>query len=275
MSININNEKEAIQVAFDPKINGEWKGHAGLQMLYLKEYLLRKFNNACTIPDNIVQIQLIIDKVSNAIYLGTIDNNLKQTFPNSIDFFKQLINNCNKRFVIIPILILVSGISGHANMLIVDKVDGTVEHFEPHGKLLGNILGSISSFFNLNGGTNLYGYFKELFNSIGYAYLSPNQTCPLIGPQMIEELVLCHELMIPQIKNKIGMCMIWSLFYAHLRLTYPDAEPVELINNALKNMGTDLCKFIKGYAQTIIEMSKKYNLVVDEKTGIVFDYKSK
>jgi hypothetical protein len=273
MSVDIGNEKEAIQVAFDPKVHGEWSGSPGLQMLYLKEYILKKFNNACSIPQNIMQIMIFMLPSNNSVNLIYLNDSLQRQLPNDPKvFFKTIIDGCNKRFVIIPLLLAMENVPiGHANMLIIDKIDGTVEHFEPYGSSPGNIL---SFFTHKDRKLSVYKYLKEIFNDIGYAYLSPSQTCPLIGPQMVEEF-MCHELMIPQIKNKIGMCLLWSLFYIHLRLSNPDLEPIELINNSVKSMGTDLCKFIKGYAQTILEMSKKYDLVRDQINGLVVDYKPK
>lgn len=272
ISINIKDEKEAIKVAFDPKINGEWKGETALQMLYLKEYLLKKFNNSCTVDNNISRIMFYLEDgevngvtimKGELVYLMNRDKS---------EFFGSQINFCDKRFVIIPILIMVAPGVFHNNILIVDKKNNTVEHFEPHGASYSKIS---SIFNNENIIKKLYIELKTTFGKIGYTYLSPNQSCPLIGPQMLEELVLCSELMIPQFKNKIGMCMIWSLFYAQLRLTYPERDSIELINSSIKSLGTDLCKFIKGYAQTVLAMSKKYNLIVDKQSGAVMGYTEK
>lgn len=271
MNVQVKDKDDAIKVAFDPKISGDWKGESGLSLLFLKEHLMKEYSNACTLSDDVAQVQFRTGSLDIPTNIIRIKNDVifqdweSMAYPDM--FFKQELDKCNKRFFIINISTISSSGLGHANMLIIDKTKGIVEHFDPYGSNMYHAW--------LTGASVVAKRLKTIFSSIGYNYLSVGQTCPVIGPQAYEELLLCSESMIPQLTNKVGMCLVWSLFFVHLRLKYPNEDSKMLISNAIGNMGTDLCKFIKGYAQTILELAKNYELVKDNTSGIVVDYRPK
>ena len=269
VELKLEKDGEGIKINFDPEKGGSWKGEPGLAILYLKEYLLKKFNNACTFPDDFVQIRF--DSSPGFAFGGIIKihNGAMVAYPkhNAEDMassLKGFINDCSKRFVVIPIAIFSYANTGHANLLIVDKQKKVIEHYDPYG--------SNGLFAALTQSNVLSKRIEETVQYLGYTFVPLEKTCPLFGPQSREELYKCSEAMIPQIQNKIGLCLIWSLFFIHLRLTYPDLDPKETITKSIKSLSGDFCKFIKAYAQEVIIFSEKYDIVKDKNTGMAIDY---
>ena len=148
---------------------------------------------------------------------------------------KRWLNECDKDMVAISI-----SLPNHANMLIIDRARKQVEHFEPHGPGL-RILGE-------KGNTQFRVDVKALIEKIGlhdYTYLSPRQTCPdiRIGVSHVDQSGkkgLPQKIGIQSFLNKsrpgsefAGTCAIWSLWYAHVRLSNPSMDAKEAYTQAM------------------------------------------
>lgn len=134
--------------------------------------------------------------------------------------------NCtNNRIIIIPL-----GISGptegHANVLIYDKMSKTVERIEPHGEAIHRSDTVLTSALL---DTYLENYFKSEIDP-QIKYLSPQASCPNMGPQIIEtsgDIPLSED-------EPRGYCVYWSLFITLLRLKYPNVNSKNLQENIMK-----------------------------------------
>lgn len=146
-----------------------------------------------------------------------------------------------KRFTFIPLLMKFKGDElGHANALFVDSQNGTVERFEPFGPDAGEVEDYDPSRLDREIGLAL--------KSIGLRYIPPDAFCPSLGgPQHFESK---HE-------NFVDYCTTWSLWYADMRLTYPD-EPIQVLVAAMlaklddmKTTPGEIKRYIVAYASQV------------------------
>lgn len=176
-------------------------------------------------------------------------------FTNMIDYSTCM--DDKTRFVMIDLSYKVKKFDNlHANTLIIDKKNKTIERFEPHG----------SHEYDSKLDEDL----KELFKE--FKYIPPLEFCPYYGPQAIEgqqvpdiptikeetekKTCKCH------IKRKSktdpeGYCEPWSLWYADMRLSYPDIPIKELVVTGIQKIqrkNKTFRHFIRAYSQSIVEL---------------------
>jgi len=174
----------------------------------------------------------------------------------------RLLNDCKNnyqkngsRFLIIPIgieKIIDSNSYSHANYLIFDFKLMEVERFEPHGadhpsdlnynpNLLDNILDD-----KING---LIG--------IKFKYFTPKSYLPKIGFQ-IKEIA---ELKSDYIGDPNGFCALWCIWWADLRLSFPDISRQNLVKILFKefvNEGYSFKKIIRDYSYFVISIRDEF-----------------
>jgi hypothetical protein len=149
------------------------------------------------------------------------------------DLFKYTINKYNKqdpekkfRFIFLGISIQTEGEdSGHANVIILDRVIGRAEYFEPHGSYY---IG------DKDVSDKIYGYIQNWLNKnwIDYKYfVPPNQLCyKNNGFQALFEM---EDKFNPIVKYE-GQCQAFVLLYVHLRILMPEVEfnkILEIVSN--------------------------------------------
>jgi hypothetical protein len=110
----------------------------------------------------------------------------------------------------------------HSNMLIIDNDMKTIEHFEPNG-----------AYFTSNPKLNkrVESDFKKLGKLLfpGYTYIPRSETCiklPLFIGRGPQGLVHFSQ------EWKNNTCVIWSLWYAYLRMTQPGLSREEVLHTA-------------------------------------------
>ena len=110
----------------------------------------------------------------------------------------------------------------HANMLIINATNKTVEHFEPNGVLEGDI-GEllIAAAMKLK---------EELFPD--YTYIPVISFCPETGIQMELARRFPHS-------NFLGSCAIWSMWYAFLRLSNPGLDQKSIYEYSIQTEDLD------------------------------------
>jgi len=153
------------------------------------------------------------------------------------------LQKCKKRFIYIFFSIVwEQRLSGHANMLIIDNENKTIERFEPHGHNLSfdrkkQILRGIDSKFD----NKLLSYLK--LNK--YKYISPIDISPKIGVQLKADAYY-------------GMCVTYSLMYLQLRIMNPDVDQKEIVKYLLKKTKAELYDIVLRYSKYIEEKLKEY-----------------
>lgn len=248
------NQEDAISFIYDPTIKAEWKGDVGLSNLFFKEYLINRYKDkVCTIPKPYVSLIFNENGTLDVFTYNDKDGNVYVkkifTWKEEISqlFKKDILEPCKGNLTVLSIYIEILG-SLHSNLLIYNKSKNTIEHYEPYGNY---ILPK-----------NRYNSFEIFFQNMGITYYSPHITCPRFGPQS-------HEL---KCQNSFfnfkspGFCVLWSLWMADLRITYPNAKSSELIESSIKeitgnNIG-NLCVFIIAYAQFILKFCQKYDVIL-------------
>ena len=267
ISAKINTEEDAIKVLFNPKEVGIWKGDPMIASIFLNEYLY-KLPDVC--DNKKYNTHLLIFGHDGSMAIKNKDSIRAVNIQEMADHLKQITeySECSsKRFFIIPIVIIIHTGGGHANTLIYDSKNKSIDHFEPYGSHE-----NVEQFLHTSYVQNNISSICKILN---IKYNDPNQTCPRFGPQFLES-IKCPIVRIIKnnFKTDIGFCLTWSLFYTELRIKNPDIDSKELIKKATDNLGWSMCNFISAYSSNILNFSKKFDLIVD-KHGLVIDYKEK
>jgi ankyrin repeat protein len=185
----------------------------------------------------------------------------KIIYPTNFDsILKNKINN-NYEFVIIP-LGIDTPVGSHANIIIIDNINKTIERFEPNGSeeprgikynetLLDDILNN---------------KFKILLEN--YKYIKPKEYLPIVGFQLLEitEKNTCSKIGDPN-----GFCAVWCIWWAFMRIKYNKIKQKKLVLELIKIIKFKNIKFknlIRNFSTKITilrdEELKKYNLNIDD-----------
>jgi hypothetical protein len=168
------------------------------------------------------------------------------------DFFIN-INKClkeGKRFIIFPLQI-VDNIdeSVHINILIYDSKKNSMERFEPYGV-------NEKQYLSLD--DDVKELFEEVFgDKFIKDYYKPFQLYPSRGFQKIQENET--EWFNRSEKDPWGFCYAWSLWYADLRLSNPDKNQKNLIEDTLHELEIkprSLTAFIRNYFMFIQKLGE-------------------
>lgn len=163
------------------------------------------------------------------------------------DLIKQL-QKCRKnRFIYIYFdIIWEQQPGGHANMILIDTVNQTIERYEPHGHYMTidknkKILKGIDTKFN-----------DKLLNYLGlknYAYISPIDISPKKGVQIKADAYY-------------GMCLTYSIMYLQLRIMNPDVDQEEIIKYVINKPRDEIYDIILRYAKYIEDKLKEHSLEI-------------
>jgi len=184
------------------------------------------------------------------------------TLTNFDSLLNDRINN-KKQFIVVPLGIEVAT-GSHANMIIIDTFNKTIERFEPNGKNYPRrfyynpeLLDSI-----------LHNKFKNISKLSSYHYIKPSDFLPTIGFQILETL---EDERCRKIGDPNGYCAVWCVWWTNQRVTNPNIKPniladelikqIKLANKSFKNL-------IRNYSTKIVKMRdmflNKYDLSIDD-----------
>jgi len=212
-------------------------------------YLSHKYRNQCILfkPQKSYFESKIVD-YNDYVYLK-YQEKIKNFTAIDNDFWGK-IKKCiddKKRFIIIRIAIYFS-YGAHANLLIYDTVNKTLERFEPHG----SYHDYETTYTDLD--DKIIKLFKDnLGKDSVKQYYKPLDYCPTVIFQALEKTSKKEG-------DPGGFCAVWCLWYADLRLANPDLSREKLIDKAIdriKNEGGDFRQFIRNYSNFIAELRKK------------------
>lgn len=219
-------------------------GGRNTDALYYLIYLAAKYNNECVILDREGRrLKFNWDKRNHRFIKWSIPNN----------FFDK-IKKCNNKITIIRLTLhFTDGHKHnlHANILIINPINKTITHFEPHGF---SYLGT-GEFDKFNG--EIEQSIIKLFKPLNLKYITRKQVCGRWGFQAIEEQA--------EPKEKTGKCADWSMFYVDASLQYPDAKPGDInafVRRTLNDDPDTFRAFIRGYIRNRINEREKFILWV-------------
>lgn len=228
--------------------------------LYL---LLKNHGNSCSvINDHFDENNISIENYFKSIgfeyskkyhFLNTelLWTKNKLYFINNFDIlFKKCIENKKKRFIIIPLGIILKN-GAHLNYLIYDRKVNEIERFEPHGASFPLGFNYFSDILD----ENLKNHFEDI------KYVSPKDYLPRIGFQKMEFM----EQTKVRIGDPEGLCAAISTWYVDMRLTYSDFTREKLVKK--------LIKYIKSNHISIKNMIRNYTKdILNERDNLLAKY---
>lgn len=129
--------------------------------------------------------------------------------------------------------------SSHANSLIFNTVNNTIERFDPHGASSGAIYNQILI------DQQLKAKFEEILPE--YRYIPLNDFCPYLGPQAKADTFG-------------GLCLTWAVMYALIRILNPNINQKDVISKMMEgsreNILDKILRFQK-YMISVLQKSKK------------------
>ena len=233
----------------------------GLRKLHDDYHIISTLNNKNLIKNPELEkyyLQLGIRKNDNDFLNFEIQWLYQNIFyPDNFEIIiEKFIKSKDYNFFIIPIGIEIEN-GAHANILIYDKKNNTLERFEPNGS-------DEPPNFNYNFkllDTLLNNYFKKYFKTM--TYLTPKMFLPKIGFQAFENIENSKN---KKIGDPGGFCAAWCLFYVTNRLKYNSIPSNQLVkqlithikynNLSFKNIIRNFSKYINDYRDNILSYLK-------------------
>lgn len=189
-------------------------------------------------------------------------------------YLKKCLTSQKIRYIILKLTLVVRENNTHANIIIYDKKNKTLERFEPYGEIPYLDYDKLNDFIKDLG----VKYFdkdlvflspKELFGSLGFQTISMDN--------------------IPDVKklaSPAGFCLAWTFWYLEMRVSNPNVKPNVLLSNAkdeiIKKYGKlnekTFITFINDYSRDLdrykndfmksagININEIYNLVPSNKS---------
>jgi hypothetical protein len=157
--------------------------------------------------------------------------------------------NNTKRFIMIPFgFECKNEYESHANFLIYDKKENSLERFEPNGSY------NYSNCIRRDIDDILKKIFRKKLDP-NLKYYNPADYLPYKGLQYLQE----QEKDFQQGKYYLkGYCGVWAAYYAMLRLKHPNVDRKKIINRtikALNNRNQSYSEFIRDYGQIVRQIS--------------------
>jgi len=157
----------------------------------------------------------------------------------------KFLRNCEKRFLILPLSLVISSVNeeitsnslGHANILIFDTKNKTIERFDPHGNEAFYNQSIIDNYLTIK--------FKDLLSN--YKYIEFSVTCPYLGPQVTVER---------NTSKARGYCVIWSLMFVIFRLLNPDVPSLNIIKVMSEGSPNEVANRILRFAKHVSDTLK-------------------
>lgn len=206
-----------------------------LQEKYFSTFLEQFINDFNQIEKDAVCVMKFDNVMSHFITIDLVTP--------KVEISRQLIHdvqNCNAKVIVLPLRLiflkskenynLVSNksptqdiVTGHSNVLIIDKVMQTVEYYEPHGLVTNS---NFTLMYDLN--KIVANIFRIHFPSFAvYQLINAAQFC-ILGPQFWQNTI----------NPTSGHCLAWSLYFIVLRILnnqiHSNILPVStMINNTI------------------------------------------
>jgi ankyrin repeat protein len=204
-----------------------------IDILFGLIYLLNSYSNVITPIDKNIKNNANLIKIYNGLgYIINEDyeyvnfeimwiNNIiifPENFDNNIKFSIEFCINHRTQFIIIPIGIEIEK-KNHANYLIIDTFNNTIERFEPYGArhppnmyyrddLLDDLIYTKFSFFLPNA-----------------EYIKPSKYQQTIGLQQFDSWRTNSVIGDPE-----GFCTVWNIYYIEMRILNHDIKGKHIIN---------------------------------------------
>jgi hypothetical protein len=219
----------------------------------MKTYLINNltFDNTLLFPDDIISKEPVFPWIIS--YHSDSEYYIHPYLNNIINAERR---NNNKRFAAVFLGLVLETIL-HANILVYDFKNMTVERFEPYGNTNiienDNVLDDVLE--------------EELTWNTGLKYLRPNDFLPYAGFQTISD-----ENNLKNIKagDFGGFCLAWCLWYLETKIKNQDIDSKTLVSkliNKISKLEVNFTEYIRNYSTKINDYRIKYlkKIGLDEK----------
>ena len=241
-----------------------------IDVLFGLIFLSKEFKNVSPISSNFFKNDEIKDYYLNVkniklnndfLNFEIIWDGYKILFPNNLyEEINKFKSDDNKTFYIIPIGIELED-KAHANILIYDKKNNTMERFEPHG----NTYPRNFNYFPNKLDNLLKDYFSNIFLKLNY--INIKNILPKIGFQTLELLEHSKN---KQLGDPGGFCAVWCIWYVFNRIKFNDIDNTKLVNKLIQKINLNnlsLKNIIRNFSKQIIiirdELLQKSDLNID------------
>ena len=257
--------KSKLELFYEKSANFKmWKSKLMIvDIFYL--YLFKKYKTKCLLNDPTYKYSL--NMTMGLTLLTHYENDTeKKNYIKHLSNIASLLTNCIKRNVETIIIPLTIGINAqvntintslHGNVLIYRKKDNVIEHFEPHGAVLG-VMPEKEKLVR-----EQFEQFMSILNKVQkkehlpmITLQSASEICPYVkGLQYLEQF--------SPGKTINGFCGVWSLFFTELALSNPNVSSRDLFDIVYNHVngpkgGPYLRKIAEGYSYFISEKIEKY-----------------
>ena len=169
--------------------------------------------------------------------------------PDSLKDNLYVCNHQNKHIVFLNLILLTTKnnrvIYQHANIIIINLLQKTIERFDPHG---GSTILDSSSNKRIKNIKRVYKQelideiLRDKFKSVlpDYKYIDLSETCPYLGPQA-------------KIDKFGGLCVTWSLMYFLLRVLNPKIKQSEINKKMIIGKRDDILDYVLRFQRYVID----------------------
>jgi len=225
-------------------------------------YILTKYKNICIPINN--KLKIDIDK--ELIQLNEINKNLKydyETAPELMsmvmmwhdrnnyklpyNFSKSFNNTRNRKRFVMMFIYLVDESMQHANVVLYDRDNNTVERFDPYG------------YKKYNDYEELDNVIMKMFKNV--KYIAPREYENINSFQTISNETYPLNRKIGDIG---GFCVAWCFWYIEMRLNNLNVPPIKLVNKSTKkliNLKVSFNEYIRNYANMLTKYQD--NILLD------------
>lgn len=183
------------------------------------------------------------------------NSNVNYVDPNLELYTRKSLRSEQIRWVMFKLTLIPGPGTTHANIIIYDKKNNTLERFEPYG-----IIPYVQS-------SKLDEFLIEKFNKIigsEFKFYGPKELYKGVGLQLISGDALQY---MKNLGDPGGFCLAWTFWYLEMRLQNPDIKPDQLVKFCFDqipglNISTDpkktIIKYIRNYTKELDTEKNKF-----------------
>jgi len=168
-------------------------------------------------------------------------------FDEHPDLF-ETIQFCNiQRRFIVGILHIITANGSHANALIIDRQDGSLSRFEPHGS-------ATRTYTSLDLDAHLQDFVHRNEDKGLSVYVPPREFCARVGPQAKADNKQYRDFDERKMDyTDRGWCAAISLMFIHYRLAHPETSLKDVEEMMSSKSGGQLAFEIRSYANHVVQ----------------------
>ena len=260
-SVPIRKSKKDINLHMDEKVRFTTFTGSLLDMFIGYKYLVNKFKDCYLIIDKSNEKytkhhnndkEIENEKVMKIADIEILWINQRLFFPHIfLDKLEEIYKSNKFSYIIVPVAIILDN-GNHANVMLIDLKNKTIERFEPHGS-------EYPYQFNYNPELLDSLLEKKLFMVLAdnFKYYKPKSYLPKIGFQSFDSMESKQQ---KNIGDPDGFCILWCIWYAEYRLANRDINKKTLVKKIIRKVKTSTVTFrerIRNYSKRITDIRDK------------------